>query len=847
MSSVVRSLCRRCHPHGLSRSLQCLPRPAPRFRLASRRIDARYQSTTPSSDETPTAGAATQPDRTNEPLNSLGKAPSEAPREALAEAYEPEVAAEVLSNNDAPPDARVSAHAAQKGPNYDRNNAFRKAFEEALNSERFEEVLYTSPFVPSPRSYPFHISTSRSESKRRVAAKRVLTIETKTKFYDLPVPDWNDIFALLQSMSPKTSADGTMSAVRVVLPKSYALEVPSGKVDYVDSSTGLLAKIRLTGDSQNPHAMVLRGRTAVLGNAVDELVSRFGPELKVYQLGDVDVSDYETKRLWPAIESANGADGAVVDEGSKDSIWVHEELGPHWIDTLYEDIPVPEVWTRQSFESYIFQLVYGRLDPGSRKLAEAYPRPTDTDGVRIKLISQAFHSCPKSNISPAALKIAVEFMGIRGGHRAAATKLLDRAEQWGVPIDTDSLNIMLASYAMNWDFVFFHDILKRMKDRFLRPNAKTWLHFLGLTQKDQQRQQIIHTMYEQGLLNEPATRRGIAKLMASYDAHEAFSKTSMTVDGFWAEQAKRYGEDWYTNDCLLPIAHEMLHLRSGGPSSQRYQMLLQLFQKQPSDGSRVEVRAINGLIETCADIRDVKLGLLALGQLPQEGYHAPNFGTYNALLLLGIKARSPQAVGVVVFYGALHRRLQGRTRTAINNLFRRTYSDPFWRKAMPYIFPRELSRLYEERRSRRNPLGAVEWCILERYQGYKPRTPLMEALRHAFTLERDRQEPAAAIPSKGNVWRPTRPILSNDGEVERPHNDSADSHMHPQKMLLYGKTRVKVELLNPGGTRPLRTVVLDGYITPTDKRSVGDEVDEGKNLKPTHDKSKRYKERTVKE
>lgn len=87
------------------------------------------------------------------------------------------------------------------------------------------------------------------------------------------MPDWSETYNLLKRMMTKRSEPLSMAAMRIVLPKSWELELDNKKVEFVDSTTGLLAKLRVSSDHQNPSAIILRGKSSVLASAAEELVA----------------------------------------------------------------------------------------------------------------------------------------------------------------------------------------------------------------------------------------------------------------------------------------------------------------------------------------------------------------------------------------------------------------------------------------------------------------------------------------------------------------------------------------------------------------------------------------------
>ncbi|KAL3960996.1 hypothetical protein ACCO45_006113 [Purpureocillium lilacinum] len=277
--------------------------------------------------------------------------------------------------------------------NHARNQLLRDAFraETPAIKEAVERKL-NSPFVPMARDYPSRVAAKQSMTWCRKIARVQVGFDIIWRHFGSGTPGWTDTFNLLKRMTPKRSEAPNMTAVRIVLPKSWDLAVGAKKIEFVDSTTGLAAKLRVSADHQNPSAIVLRGQSSVLAKAADELISAC-KDVEVFKLGEVAAFDYEMKRLWPAIEDAPDG-GSSLPADKLENIWVHKELQTYWIDKPYEQTPRPKWWTKETFESYVTALVCGRLRP---HLAMPFYRQArkdgnliDTDGIRVNLILKAF-------------------------------------------------------------------------------------------------------------------------------------------------------------------------------------------------------------------------------------------------------------------------------------------------------------------------------------------------------------------------------------------------------------------------------------------------------------------------
>ncbi|ODA80637.1 hypothetical protein RJ55_03596 [Drechmeria coniospora] len=624
-------------------------------------------------------------------------------------------------------------------PNRSRNHFLRDAFR--AQTPAIQDAVtrkLNSPFVPVAREYPSSGVTRKRQASSRKIARTQVGFDTIWHHFGSRTPEWSKIFNLLKSMTSKRSEAPNMTAMRIVLPKSWDLAVGNKKVEFVDSTTGLLAKLRVSSDHQNPSAIVLRGLGSVLAKAADELIAAC-KDVEVFKLGEVAAFDYEAKRLWPAIDDApNG--GSAIPADKLGNIWVHKELQTHWTDRPYEQTPRPERWTTEAFASYIAALVSGRLHPHLAMPFYRQPRKygnlIDTDGIRVRLIMRAFEDpAARECVTPSILKMAMAFMAHRGGHRASADRLFTMAEEWGIPMDTDAFNILLDGYVTKRDVAFFHRVLQNMEAAFFHPNARTWLLFLKLVQRDDERRQIIVGMYDLGLFEDPATRRGIAGIMAGYDSYAAF-KAGKKLDTFMADQAMRYGKDWFTVAALNRILKEYFSFYA--KDNPRFDDFKALIDRQSEDGRKVDISTIDLILDYCAEARDWETALWALSRLSQ--FHCePGHRTYQLLISLARNAQSANALGVTFFYGVVDRKLGLRARKLMQQILLDQNPTSFWSAVRPNVFSKKMAAALKQSKVGRatSAVAGLEWAILSVCDGYKPVKPLASALDVAFrTMDR---------------------------------------------------------------------------------------------------------------
>ncbi|KAH7148532.1 hypothetical protein EDB81DRAFT_650217 [Dactylonectria macrodidyma] len=640
-----------------------------------------------------------------------------------------------LQVGDAPPSplSLVSQPVIDEPPE-SKNRIFRDAFKLQAHVLGDEEKKKHYPVTGHPRTYPNHLAGKENLDEHSRDMRRQVGHSIIWDRFNKKVPSWKDCFETLRRTTPEWSDRTEMSAVRIILPKSWSIEVNNLNLEYVDSATGVLQRLRASVD-KNPSAVILRGKSSILSQAIDDIV-RSCKEAEVYELGEVATSDYKTKRLWPTIEGApNG--GASIPEGQDGRIWMHKESRSYELQEPYENIPRPEVWTQECFKAYIATLCYGRVPAhlaikfyGERR---THGRNIDTDGIRIRLIVGAFEDTASPSIITApALRMAVSMMAFKGGHRASANKLVQMGEELGIPMDTDTYNLMLEGYAHKRDLGFFYAFLRKMEARYIKPNVRTWLLFLQLIRGDDERRQIVLAMYELGMLNHPTTRKGIADVMAPTDAYTAF-KAGQSLDDFLVDQAGRYGKDWLTPGAVSSIITELLRFhRAEDPRIEDCKRLIDI---QIQAGHPVETQTVNIFVKHASATNDWNTALWATSLFQSTGCE-PNQDTYAFLITLAIKTRSPHALGTIYFYGVLNRKLKKTSRQMLSQILLRLHRDPFWqrRECQPTIFPKDVIASLEKNKIRtsRSMMSRIERVILDKWEGYTPIKPLARSLELAI-------------------------------------------------------------------------------------------------------------------
>ncbi|KAH7325904.1 hypothetical protein B0I35DRAFT_405236 [Stachybotrys elegans] len=606
---------------------------------------------------------------------------------------------------------RKSWNGPTKRPKSELNRVMRDYFDP--DSDMIRETL-KSPYVPIPKAYPSPAMAAESEKHARGIAIGLMGSENIAReMYGQEAPSFQKTFRVLRSITPSPEQD-PMAAIRVVFPKGWDLNIKNKEIDYVDSQSGLSSKIRISRDNQDPSIVVVRARASRLPGVAEDM-KKMCSDAVIYRLGGAKSRNSERTAL-PTPQA--------LDSGSL----VHEESAPRWIDCAYEDIPKPAVWTLESFHQYVTSLVYGRLR--TELAAKLYKQSIDTDGIRVKLILEAFlDPGAKTFITPHIFRLASSFLSTRGGHRASARVLRQRAVEWGVPIDTELFNDVLEGYVVKHDAVHFDRTLMQMRSQHLNANARTWILFLRFLQRDYERKKVLIAMCDYGFHKEPGVHGELAEIFASHDAYTSFQRRD-SLNAFWAEQTKRYGEGWYTGAARGPILHELLRLR---PKDKRCEDAETVLNWKPSDGRAISLQDINMMLRFASANHDWEVALLALRQFSNNHHLTPNVKTYDSIFHLAINTHMPHVLSVAILHGILERRI-GQSRITLRKVIDGEHADPFWKPTQLLLLSQSILHSIHDRGYR--VVEAVEWAVLSALKGYKPVLPLHQSLSQALATEK---------------------------------------------------------------------------------------------------------------
>ena len=164
-------------------------------------------------------------------------------------------------------------------------------------------------------------------------------------------------------------------------------------------------------------------------------------------------------------------------------------------------VPRPVTWSTDNFKEYVASLVGSSVTGPLHE--QLYDAGDSHRSSVIRILRQLFND-PQLNayISIAACNTALEFF-YRMSQFSNSRSILSLMENRGLLTSTETFNLVLRGSAHLKNFENFEYILKQMIERGIKPDSKTWMVFYRISDSDQARSEIYHSMREKGVLQHP--------------------------------------------------------------------------------------------------------------------------------------------------------------------------------------------------------------------------------------------------------------------------------------------------------------------------------------------------------
>lgn len=639
----------------------------------------------------------------------------------------------------------------QLRPDHDPRSPRKREYQEAWNSSRDEgeelasKKLYDPrhiAFIPGQRRYPRERTQRQWMQTRKDRAWALIVEDRLREKKGYPeLPTFQQIMKVARELAgmSKGADGGDVAAMRVILPPGMKWEIGDREVGFVDSKTGMLEKLKMGPDQNNPSAgIIFRGTSESLARVAEELVG-MNKDIQIFQLGDVASFDYQSRQLWPVLptehKTERSLDGWDAKDKSKDSVWVHTEAGERveW-DGRLDEIPLPEEWTTQTFHDYVMALMTAYTPPFRVRQIYKGHKPTLVD-EQIKMLLAVYRSPKYAHlITPGILNNTLSWFQSKGGHRRDAEEIFSIAKRAGVPVDTSTYNIILDGYTKVGDIGHFFATLIRMKRDFIPMNNRTWLLLLQLVQNDKYRREVVLKMLNYGVWDGTAERRHIASIMAGYDLHHALNR-GIKLSKFMDEQAQRYGKDWFTKDAAVEMVNEYLMFHRWSP--ERMKEVQDMIDRPSEDGIEFNAKIGQELIKHARKAGSWDLALWTLDKYKSASTPL-SVHEFSTLLRLAEETVAPHALAILIWHGTLVNGMwpNSRMNHTINQLFLGDPEtvNPAWREFQPRVMDVRAERQLNSDFPRilRYAVFGIRMAIRAIYYAFQPKHHLADDLRRVY-------------------------------------------------------------------------------------------------------------------
>ncbi|KAL2190679.1 hypothetical protein L209DRAFT_746969 [Thermothelomyces heterothallicus CBS 203.75] len=455
--------------------------------------------------------------------------------------------------------------------------------------------------------------------------------------------DWRAVLNKLVKWTPPHERQGR---IKVVIPKhSVALLLSDHERNLwnIRSRTDCDMTLYRPADEAAPFDpyIVLSGRPTAMTAAVDDI-------LKVSKgVTVVNLDEF----LQAGVESSQA--GQPPTEGLDDSAFTATRVLPHQmsvpcrpyrLNVRADQIPRPGEWTAQAFQQYIAALIMGNLD--ASRARELYPDGETHKEIVVRQLHTVFNDpAASAAVSLPALKLALRYLTAAGAtHVKDAQALLNRAEELGLRVNTDTYNLMAETSVRSKNLPAFDSTVSRMVRHGYKPNLGTWLLFLRLVESEEVRRYILQAMDTKSFFLDPTVVNGVSGIMADHDAYRAIQQ-GQSFDAFIAGLRELYGPEW-----RLGLRAANRYLDVFGKHS-KFGELRQLLEYMfASEHSKPTTISLNTAITRCKHQRKVDLAVDLVRMFDERGHHVADRTTFHLLYELARKTRKPHLLGAVWRY-----------------------------------------------------------------------------------------------------------------------------------------------------------------------------------------------------
>ena len=294
-----------------------------------------------------------------------------------------------------------------------------------------------------------------------------------------------------------------------------------------------------------------------------------------------------------------------------------------------DQIPVPAVWSRITFEIYVENLAESKMTRLIQR--HFYGRKTQhkfvvRDALLALFQDQAF----RPYIASTSVRSALRFL-YRHNFMSSARFLCNLVEELGIQYDIEMFNLMLRGAASRKDLHSFTYILGLMKRKGVAPNPRTWTALLQALRSGSAKLHILEAGLSFGLFNHPGDARDAVRHIIRVELLEHI-RTGREFSEFTSRLDRLYGPEWMS----VSSGNKMCHvLGEAGNLAQAVEALRFMSEK----GFRPNNVTLHTFLSHCRRLGHPEHALKILGLFKSAYSVQPEEREYDALFMLAWRAR----------------------------------------------------------------------------------------------------------------------------------------------------------------------------------------------------------------
>jgi pentatricopeptide repeat protein len=458
------------------------------------------------------------------------------------------------------------------------------------------------------------------------------------------LPDWRNILADLVEHTPTPSATWLDNALNIFVPESSVKRLLCGVDDNIwdiGSRCSCLIELKSRdGTGEGYRSLLLSGLATGIAKATGEIL-HIAPQAKL-KTNPGEILPHSIKSHYSMIEASNP--DILPSRNATPRNVPADRRCRILLTTKVDEIPRPSKWTQISFNQYVQDLTSAEV-PNHLHYSIYGKGAGDHTTLVTDILRAIFADAQcQSSISKAAFNMAISYF-IRSNRISDARVLFVRMETIGLPMDTETFNIMLRGAAKSQDLHSFHFILRLMLKRGYSPDSRTWIAFMMTFPSTRIKLYILSAMKQKELLHHQSTMKAVCEHLVT-DEIEFSLNSNQSQEEFLLRMDSRYGSSWLT----VSSGNRILHRLGSRGLISRCWDFIHVMQSRFIPPNNV---SINTILNHCKYSKNLEGAIEIVRGLPISMGFVPNEAAYQILFQMAWRAESVNVARVVWRYACL--------------------------------------------------------------------------------------------------------------------------------------------------------------------------------------------------